>query len=70
MCLFLDYYFPYVRFFLASSCVILSYVDQTYFSWRYKMRREGPKFIFLQEKTFLGCYRLPLPVETTVALVT
>jgi hypothetical protein len=34
------------------------------FSWRYEMKREGPSFIFLQAKTFLGlyksrCYRLP-----------
>jgi hypothetical protein len=54
MCLFQD-----VRFILAYLCVIQSYVDQTYISWRYKMRREGPKFIFLQEMSFLGCYRLP-----------
>jgi hypothetical protein len=59
MYLFQDYYLPYVTLFLAPSCVIVSYADQTYFPWHYKMRREGPNFIRFQEMSFLGCYRLP-----------
>ena len=76
MCPFQDYCLTYVRFFSALSCVILSYIDQTYvFVLLRNESRSSELYIPSREDVSRFCTNIVaidylLPVETTVALVT